>query len=258
MAVKNILSRANREVLEQFACSNVLLAFDFDGTLAPIVADRDEAAMRAATRARLAELSKLYPIVVISGRGQADVHRRLDRTGVHDVVGNHGIEPWKATSRLEEEVRRWLPVLRERLSSMRGVKIEDKGFSVAIHYRQSREKRRARAAIHETALELGDIRVIGGNQVANLLPLGAPHKGLALERERRGHGCDTAIYVGDDETDEDVFGLEQPGRLLAIRVGAKRSSQAAYFIRSQNEIDELLRVLAALRPAERNRRRARP
>lgn len=256
--MKSILSRDNREVLEQFACSNVLLAFDFDGTLAPIVADRDGAAMRPTTRACLAELSRLYPIVVISGRGQADVHRRLNGTGVCDVVGNHGIEPWKATARLKEEVRRWLPVLHERLFSMRGVKIEDKGFSVAIHYRQSREKKRAQAAIHEAALELGDIRVIGGKQVVNFLPLGAPHKGLALERERRGHGCDTAIYVGDDETDEDVFGLEQPGRLLAIRVGAKRSSQAAYCIRSQNEMDELLRVLAAMRPAARDRKRARP
>jgi trehalose 6-phosphate phosphatase len=247
--VKGILSRDNREVLEQFACSSVLLAFDFDGTLAPIVADREHAAMRATTRACLAELSRLYPIVVISGRSQADVLRRLNGTSIRDVIGNHGIEPWRATARLKEEVRRWLPVLHDRLSALRGVKIEDKGFSVAIHYRQSRKKRHACAAIHEAALQLGDIRVIGGKQVVNFLPLGAPHKGLALERERRRHRCDTAIYVGDDETDEDVFGLEQPGRLLAIRVGAKRSSQAAYFIRNQRDIDELLRLLAAMRPA---------
>jgi trehalose 6-phosphate phosphatase len=251
--VKGILSRAYRYILEQFACSSVLLAFDFDGTLAPIVADREQASMRPRTRARLVEVAKRYPIVVISGRSRADVLRRLAGTGVRDVVGNHGIEPWKATARLESLVRGWQPLLAARLSRWRGVRIEDKGVSVAIHYRQSRAKTLARAAILEAARELGDVRVLGGKQVVNILPQGAPHKGLALERERRAHGCDTAIYVGDDETDEDAFGLEQPGRLLAIRVGAKRSSQAPYFIRTQLDIDELLHVLAEMRPVARGR-----
>ena len=74
---------------------------------------------------------------------------------------------------------------------------------------------------------LGPVRLVGGKHVVNLLPAGAPHKGLALERARARLGCDTAIYVGDDETDEDVFALDQPGRLLAIRVGRKPSSSAA-------------------------------
>lgn len=255
--MRDILSRANREILQQFACSKVLLAFDYDGTLAPIVAERERASMREKTRALLAAVSNLYPTVVISGRRRADVLRRLKGTCVRDVVGNHGIEPWNATSRLRREVDRWLPTLRARLASFHGVQIEDKGFSVAIHYRQSREKKRARAAIQALALGLGDVRVVGGKQVVNILPRGAPHKGLALERERRRHGCDTAIYVGDDKTDEDVFALDQPGRLLAIRVGAKRSSQAAYFLRSQQAVNELLRFLAEARSEARAERRAR-
>jgi trehalose 6-phosphate phosphatase len=256
--VRAILSRSQRTVLEQFACSNVLLAFDFDGTLAPIVADRERAAMRRRTRARLAQLARVYPVVVISGRSRSDVLRRLAGAGVRAVVGNHGLEPWKASERLRSVVRAWQALLLERLSPWRGVRIEDKGYSVAIHYRQSRAKTRARAAILQAADELGHVRVLGGKQVVNILPEGAPHKGLALERERRAQGCDTAIYVGDDETDEDAFGLEQPGRLLAIRVGAKRSSQAPFFLRSQLEMDELLRVLAELRPAGRAPRRTSP
>ena len=109
-----------------------------------------------------------------------------------------------------------------------GRRIEDKGFSIAVHYRQSREKKNALAAILEAAARLGNVRVIGGKQVVNILPDGAPHKGIALERERERLRCDTAIYVGDDETDEDVFALDQPGRLLAIRVGAASASQAPY------------------------------
>ena len=77
--MRNILSRANREVLQQFAWSKVLLAFDYDGTLAPIVSKPERAIMRPTTRRLLEELVKLYPCMVISGRAQRDAMRRLRR-----------------------------------------------------------------------------------------------------------------------------------------------------------------------------------
>jgi len=95
--------------------------------------------------------------------------------------------------------------------------------------------------------ELADVRVVPGKQVINILPLGQPNKGVALERERERLGCDTAIYVGDDMSDEDVFALDQPGRLLSIRVGASRGSAAPYFIRGQRTMDTFLRTLVAHR-----------
>ena len=245
--MKNALALANREVLRQFAWSNVLLAFDYDGTLAPIVARPDSAKMQPSTHRLLEGLAKLYPCVVISGRAQRDAIRRLQGVGVHEVVGNHGMEPGHATSRIAERVARWRPLLDDRLAGLRGVEIEDKVFSVAVHYRHSRQKKLALNVILDAAGALGDVRLIGGKQVVNILPDGAPHKGIALERERARLKCDTAIYVGDDETDEDVFALDQPGQLLTIRVGRRRSSAAAYFIESQREIDKLLRVLLRLR-----------
>jgi len=247
--VKRILSQTGRRVLEQFAWSNALLAFDFDGTLAPIVAEPVRAAMRERTRARLERLTALYPVVIISGRAQADVRARLRGVAVREVIGNHGIEPWQATSALMRKVERWRPALEQRLASLRGVQIEDKGCSVAVHYRHSRAKRLARAAIADAAAALGDTRVIGGKQVVNILPAGSPHKGTALERERRRQRCDTAIYVGDDETDEDVFALDQPGRLLSIRVGSRRASAAPYCIDDQLQIDALLQALIDMRRA---------
>jgi trehalose 6-phosphate phosphatase len=245
--MRDILSRDGRELLRQFAWSNVLLAFDYDGTLAPIVRDPDKAAMRAATRRLLAEAAVRYPCIVVSGRAQPDAKRWLRGIRLQQVVGNHGIEPWQATRPVRDEVTRWAPLLMERLSPFKGVRIENKTFSIAVHYRRSREKKRARAAIMEAAAALGPVRVIGGKQVVNILPEKAPHKGIALERERDRLRCDTAIYVGDDETDEDVFGLDQPGRLLTVRVGAKRKSQASYCVRNQAAVDELLAVLVSLR-----------
>jgi trehalose 6-phosphate phosphatase len=248
--VSALLFPRNREVLQQFAWSNVLLAFDFDGTLAPIVTDPRKAALRPSTRALLARVARRYPVVVISGRARADVRRRVAGLGVKSVIGNHGLEPWSSGVRFERTVRRWLPSLRQALGSFAGVKIEDKQYSLAIHYRAARRKREARAAIHKAIAALGPVRIIGGKLVVNVLPLGAPHKGTALERERARLGCDTAVYVGDDETDEDVFALQQPGRLLAVRVGAKKGSLAAQHLEGQRDIDRLLGALLTFR-AER-------
>jgi trehalose 6-phosphate phosphatase len=245
--MRDLLAKSSREVLEQFAWSNVLLAFDYDGTLAPIVTDPNAARMRARTRRLLGVASSLYPITVISGRAKADALKRLEGVGLRGVVGNHGIEPSDRIVRAIEDVNQWSPILEARLAEHKGVKVENKTYSVAVHYRLSREKRRARAAIMDAARTLGELRIVGGKQVVNLLPSGAPHKGIALERERDLHVCDTAIYVGDDETDEDVFLLDQPGRLLTVRVGSKRSSAASYFVRDQVAIDRMLEVLVELR-----------
>lgn len=253
--MKNILALANREVLDQFAWSNVLLAFDYDGTLAPIVDDPERAFMRPRTRALLEEAAVRYPTIVISGRAQADALSRLRGVRLHQVVGNHGLEPWNGTAVLQRQVKTWSALLRADLAGMKGVHLEDKTFSLAVHYRQSREKKKARAAIAHAVARLGPVRVVGGKQVVNVLPEGAPHKGVALERERVRLGCDTALYVGDDETDEDVFALEQPG-LLTIRVGARNTSAATYFVPRQAAIDQLLTALIERRATPAARKRA--
>ena len=249
--MKDILARANRDVLRQFACSRVLLAFDYDGTLAPIVPVPEQAVMRPETRALLEALARRYPCVVISGRARADAIRRLRGVEAVEVIGNHGIEPWQTSRRSLRVVRRWRALLERRLVPLSGLTVEDKLYSLAVHYRRSREKKRARAAILRAAVSLGDVRLVRGKQVVNLLPTDAPHKGIALERARARFACDTAIYVGDDETDEDVFALDQPGRLLTIRVGRKRQSLASYFLRNQGEIDRLLEALLGDAPERR-------
>ncbi len=252
----DILSRSNLEVLEAFAWSNVLLAFDFDGTLAPIVSDPEKAAMRPRTRALLQDVAAAYPVVVLSGRSRLDVVRRLRGVPAENVLGNHGIESWAAGDRFVAQVKGWRPALDAVAASLKGVVVEDKGIGLAVHYRQSREKKKARAAILKTAATLPDARVISGKQVVNVVPGDAPHKGIALERERERLGCDTAIYVGDDKTDEDVFELEQPGRLLTIRVGEKRSSAATYFVADQRCVDGFLRALVEIRRRSSQSRRA--
>jgi trehalose 6-phosphate phosphatase len=246
--MRDVLAPTGRDELRRFAGSRTLVAFDFDGTLAPIVTDPDQAAMRPSTRRLLERVARAYPCVVISGRSRADVGRRLRGVPLAGVVGNHGLEPWHAKSRATRGVRRWIPLLEEELGAIPGIAIEDKGLSIAVHYRQCRDREKARARVLAAATRLGPARLLGGKQVLNILPAGAPHKGLALERARARLQCEAAVYVGDDETDEDVFALGRPGRLLGIRVGRKRSSSAAFYVRTQADVDRLLRALVALRP----------
>lgn len=248
--MKDLLAAKQRGLIEPFAWSRTLLAFDFDGTLAPIVDVPAAAAMRPRTRALLKRAAALYPCVVISGRALPDVKARVEGVGLLGVVGNHGVEPWRATKKTHRRVREWHPIFERALRSEVGVELEDKTYSLAVHYRRSRNKKKVRALVEELASTLDQVRVIGGIEVVNIVPADAPHKGMALERERSRLKCDTAIYIGDDVTDEDVFALDQPGRLLSIRVGRKLASQADYFITSQADIDAFIALLIALREGQ--------
>ena len=132
-----------------------------------------------------------------------------------------------------------------------------KGLSVAVHYRRSRQREPARRAILDAAQSLNDMRITAGKLVVNFVAPDARHKGLALEHTRAQFACDTAIYVGDDDTDEDVFNLPQAG-YLSIRVGRKRTSAAPYYLRNQSGIDRLLEALVTLRENHSDKRVAPP
>jgi trehalose 6-phosphate phosphatase len=246
--MKHIFSRDGAEVLAQFVWSRVLLAFDFDGTLAPIVAERDAASMRARTRELFAKVCALYPCAVISGRSRRDVIGRLGAAHLAQVVGNHGLEPGMSLASFEREVALARPRLEAILAGAQGVELEDKQYSFALHYRKSRRKGDAKKKILAAVRALPRrMRVIAGKSVVNVLPERAPHKGDALLRLRSQLSADTAVYVGDDVTDEDIFELDDPGRLLTIRVGRSNQSKAMYYLRDQREMDRFLSLVIKLR-----------
>lgn len=246
--MKPLLARENVELLAQFSWCRVLLAFDYDGTLAPIVAKRDAASMRPQTARLLRQACELYPCAVISGRAQSDLRRRMGAAQVPFVLGNHGLEVGVQRTGFQSQVAAALPRLQRALQAIPGLEIEDKTHSIAIHYRRSRRKQEAREVIAEAAANLPSrMRLIFGKLVINLVPASAPNKGDAVQVLRTQAGADTALYVGDDVSDEDVFSLDQPGRLLGVRVGRSARSRAPYFLRDQSEIDALLSTLIQLR-----------
>ena len=243
--MRYLLSRASRPILTQLSLERALCAFDFDGTLAPIAERPDQAVMRGRTRRLLARLAAIYPCIVLSGRARADVLSKLGGVRVERVIGNHGAEGVGTRLRTRRRIEGWKRALAPLIASLPELWVEDKGLSLAIHYRQSPRKPAARRRILDACRKLEGVHVLGGKQVVNLVVSGSRDKGGALAYERDRLRCNWVLFVGDDENDEGAFALA--GNTVAVRVGRKLHSRAAYFLRSQAEIDELLALLVSRR-----------
>ncbi len=256
--MKDILSPRHRPVLVQLARSRALLAFDYDGVLAPLVRKPSGARMRARTRALLRQIARLYPCAVVSGRAWRDT-RRFVRGIPAVVVGNHGFElgsELPVPGEVLERVRGWRRQLESDLARVPGVFFEDKRSTLAVHYGLARTWRRSGAAVHAAAERLHGARLVQGKKVLNLLPSHFPTKGDAVRALLARGGLETALYAGDDVTDEDVFEIGPPA-VLGIHVGRGRSL-AQFKLRLQGDVDVLLRLLIELRGTWRSRYLVRP
>lgn len=244
----DLLSPEGLAELARLAASEPLVVLDFDGTLAPLVARREAAAMSARTRALLAEVAARYPTAVLSGRSLADLRPRLAGVPVRWLVGNHGAETGAPVGAARDEVARWLPPLGAAAAALPGAEVEDKGLSVSVHYRLAADPRLARSAILRAARSLPGARVAEGRAVVNVVSSSAPDKGDALAALVRASGARAVLFVGDDETDEDAFGRDPGVPALTARVGRRGRSRARYRLGGRSAVDRLLAELVRLRP----------
>jgi trehalose 6-phosphate phosphatase len=245
--MRNILSAESNEVLRKIGHERPLLVFDFDGTLAPIVESPELAAMEPSTRTLLRLVCLMYPCAVVSGRARADVASRLAGIPLLAVVGNHGAEagfgPVDRSPR--KEVEAWRSALERDLCALAGVAIEDKGLSLAVHYRHAPARADARRAVLAAARRLPGARVFGGRAVVNVVPADSHDKGDAVARLLPRAGRPTAVYVGDDATDEDAF--RNASVAVSVRVGRTHLSAAEWYVPCQTDLDGFLRELARAR-----------
>jgi trehalose 6-phosphate phosphatase len=241
-----ILSPKYRPVLQRFLMRKTLLAFDYDGTLAPIVDDPENADMRPRTRELLQETAKRYPTTIISGRSRGQIQKFLRGVQVLEIIGNHGAETGETVPEpILQRVMDWRRELEKSLANMEGVMIEDKGYSLSVHYRHARDPDAA-FSILGAAEHLPGARQIGGKCVLNIVPNEAPDKGTILLRLCARHQTPLAVFLGDDDTDEDVFALNNYGRILGVRVGISEKTAAPYYIGSQTDIDRFLETVITL------------
>src|SRR4030095_11300499 len=168
--MRHILAARHITTLTAFATSNVLIAFDYDGTLAPISSNPDRAPMRARTRRLLGAVADRYPCIVISGRARSDLATWLSGVPVWHLSGNHGLEPWAEDAAYAARVNRWENQLAQRLEQYPGILIENKTYSLTVPYRPARPRRPAMRAVQSALGCLRGARLIRGKEAISVLP----------------------------------------------------------------------------------------
>ncbi|GAA2224613.1 trehalose-phosphatase [Streptomyces nogalater] len=199
-----------------------LIGLDFDGTLAPIVADPEQARAHPDAVPALAALApKIASVAVITGRPPEVAVRYGGFTGVPGlehltVLGHYGAERWDAATGTVTAppphpgvaaARAELPRLLERAGAGEGTWIEEKGRALAVHTRRAADPQAAFASLRAPLADLAarhGLIVEPGRLVLELRPPGMD-KGVALLDHARAVGAGCVVYAGDDLGDLPAF-----------------------------------------------------
>ncbi len=260
--MKYLFDNTDRIVEELRSRDRRAFFLDYDGTLTPIVEDPQKAFLSPKYRKVIASLlrNERNVVCVISGRAIEQLEEFIRLKGLI-LAGNHGMEiAGPDISYINDGALRAktllggiAPILREKLSDFEGVLVEDKGLTVSVHYRMLAVGYHPRLKESfcremERFLTSNTLVVTRGKKVLEIRPNVVWNKGSAV-RWILGYLSDHllgdkpyAIYVGDDETDEDAFRALKGGGLTVLVSPRKKESEAAYFIRNVDEVYQFLRL----------------
>jgi trehalose 6-phosphate phosphatase len=244
------------------SAKKVLLFTDFDGTIVAIKDRPSEYFLDPAVGRTLSVLSGQDRIAVgiISGRELKDLRTRVGIDGIA-YAGNHGLEiegPGFAfrepnAVRLIKELQGLVSNLSQMIAGIPGVWIQDKGLSISIYYRKMNpaDVQRLFEMVRKAASpHLKEQKVVlrAGKMVLEIRPDVDWHKGKAvawLTKKLSPIRIEPlVIYLGDDDTDEDVFAA-WPGA-ITVSVGVNPDTLANYSVLDPNEVHAFLRWLLRL------------
>jgi len=250
--LKPLLGAQGLAALTALVRAPALFAFDFDGTLAPIRPRPDDVHVSATIALRLEKLARARPVAIVTGRQIADVRERLGFTPSW-IIGNHGAED-DGDPEAAARAHAALDALRERVRARAdglagvGVLVEDKGQSLALHFRTAPDRAAASALIEEVMAGFtSTLHVFGGKLVYNAVAVEAPDKAVAVQRLIERAGAHAAFFAGDDVNDEPVFAAARP-EWVTVRIGCERRESAArYCVNGPHEMAGVLdRILALI------------
>lgn len=250
------------------ACDHIFLLSDFDGTLTPIVSEPGLVRLEDGIRRHLRSISRRerFTVGLISGRNLRELRALVRIPGIV-YSGNHGFE-LKVPKRREFVHPKALiikPIIEsleqslvKRLRGIEGVIVENKGFSLSLHYRLVKDRfvprvKKIFAAEISPYIGQGKVKVTYGKKVLEVRPQVDWDKGKVIAqiikdarpaRPTRGKKV-LAIYLGDDRTDEDGF-LALKDKGISILVGRKKRSYAKYFLKDVKDVKEFLRRIDSL------------
>jgi trehalose 6-phosphate phosphatase len=249
--------------------SPLILMLDIDGTLAPLAPRPEDAAVPEPTRrvvTALADTPDVH-VALVTGRAATDGRRLAGIDGAW-VIGNHGIEAISPTGEAvieasaapyRDDVAAAVEELTAVVGSVPGVRVEDKVWTLSVHYRLADPavEPRLRQTMDEIAHKHG-LRLVRGKKIFELRPPIHVHKGTAVvELSRLIAGRDLAaslFYAGDDRTDEDAFRAlrSTAPHAVTVRVGGSVDDQTAataaeFTVPDEDALRRLLEWLVTLR-----------
>ncbi|MCU0268991.1 MAG: trehalose-phosphatase [Acidimicrobiales bacterium] len=207
---------------------------DYDGTLTPIVAHPSLAVLAPEMRDALVALARQCPVAVLSGRDLADVDAMVGLEQLY-VAGSHGFDirgpggmrrVVGGGEALVDELDAATAALEVSAAAVPGAWVERKRFAIAVHYRQvdDADIARVEAAVDAALADRRGLRKTGGKKIFELRPDVEWDKGRALrwllEVLVEDPDDALAVFLGDDETDEDGF-REVRARGAGIVVGTE-------------------------------------
>jgi len=234
--------------------ARVLVALDFDGVLAPIVARPEEARPLPASAGAVAALAGADGVTValVSGRSLADLRAVADPPPGAVLVASHGAEVDGVPTELDDAQRSLLAQVVEGLgvvvAAHEGTALERKPAGAVLHTRSASPDvgAEATAAALTGPATLPGVRALRGKEVVELSVLDAD-KGSAVTALRERLGADAVLFAGDDTTDEDAFAVLRPeAGDVGVKVG-EGATAAGHRVADPAAVSVLLAHLASLR-----------
>lgn len=251
------LLKNSKKILARTQGKTLIFLLDYDGTLTPIVKKPGLARLSKRGKNILRRLCKKFIVGIISGRKLDDVMRRV---GIKRIfyVGNHGFEicgpSTKVTFGAAKLPRRSAAVLvkklKNKVSDIKGIFIEDKGITFSLHYRPAKHNdylkaRKVFFQIIKPYILKRKVRITYGKKVIEVRPNIAWDKGKAsswivkMLKKKYDLAKVVPVYIGDDVTDEDAFrALKASG--ITVLVG-KRKTKAEFTVKNVPEVYKFLK-----------------
>jgi trehalose-phosphatase len=228
------------------ASRTIALFLDFDGTLAAIQPRPELAFISPYVRPALAALarSNRFRVWVISARRRSDIRARVRVPAVR-YLGLYGWERGFALPRRPAAIADVKEALKAGLPPLPAVWIEDKEYTLAVHYRGAPDQVRSIVAesVHRAVEPWRSyLRISPGKCVWEVVPRDLADKGTAVRRELAALPARALpFYVGDDLSDEAAFGA-LPG-VVGIRVGGPENTRARYRLDGSEQVRHFLERL---------------
>jgi trehalose 6-phosphate phosphatase len=247
------LSPELRQAVRRVAgTEHLLVAMDFDGTMAPIVAHADDARPLPRAAAAFAGLAALprTTTALISGRALASLRAVASPPVESLLIGSHGAEAWLGPGstgltldvRQKELLAEVRAILAEIVANAPGTMLEDKPAGVVLHTRQAADDVAADAVAAARSLlqDRKGVFLKDGKRVLETSVVNAS-KGEGVTFLRQATGATAVLFAGDDTTDEDALALLEPGD-VGVKVGLD-FTQAQYRVEAPVHVAELLEAL---------------